>query len=517
MIYRFGDAVLNEDTFELERNGAAVPVEPQVMDLLIHLVRNRDRTLSKDEIFAQIWKGRIVSDSVLSSRISSARAAIGDDGNAQKFIRTLHGRGFRFVGQVWSGGQSPAVDGKALDDLASDIDFSLPSKPSVVVLPFSYAGDDRYRVISNGLTMDITTLLARLRWIFVIARGTAFRFSGADTDPVALTRKMGVKYALVGSVQIADTKVRVHAALSDTEGREVWAEVFDRKLKDVLDLQKEVALLVAAAIEREIEHSEREKAMLLAAEDLDAWSAYHRGCVHMYRTSSADLERAEYFLQNSLALDPGAPRTHAALSYVNWQRAFLKLTGDTAKFQADATRYAERSLEIDPRDPMGHWVMGRALILSDRNEDAIAELAQSVALNPSFALGHYAMSLVLGIEGRFLESAASVAEARRLSPFDPMGYAMLAQHAVNLLMEGSPDQAAEVAERAARQPNAHIHVQFISAYCNTLAGRRDVAAGNIATIRQRNPSYGEADYFSALPIKSGELRRLVRKASKEIW
>ena len=183
MIYQFGPFELDLSTVELRVGGKSCNLEPQVFALLALLVENRDRLVSKDEIIEKVWDGRVVSDAALSSRVKSARQALGDDGQAQRFIRTIHSRGFRFVAQVRA---SRAVGaGTAAQPKGDNVDLSVAaavqqlervSRPSIAVLPFRLAGDHpRYAAFAQALPDELITELSRLRWLFVTARSSSFR------------------------------------------------------------------------------------------------------------------------------------------------------------------------------------------------------------------------------------------------------------------------------------------------------------------------------------------------------
>src|SRR5580700_11335547 len=174
--------VLDSDRRELRRGSEAIAVEPQVFDLLVYLMENRDRVVSKDDLIASVWGGRIVSDSTLTSRINAARRAVGDSGDAQKLIRTVARKGIRFVGDVRVEGSSglPRAGGPA-DDIRERSRQAppLPDRPAIAVLPFTNMTDDpAQEYFSDGISEDIITALSKLRWFFVIARNSSFVYKG---------------------------------------------------------------------------------------------------------------------------------------------------------------------------------------------------------------------------------------------------------------------------------------------------------------------------------------------------
>ena len=231
-IYRFENCLLDAQRRELWRSGKPVAVEPQVFDLLEYLVRNRDRVVTKDEIFTSIWGGRIVSESTLTSRINSARSAIGDDGKTQRLIRTLRHKGIRFVGEASEG------DGRGAKGSRTRVrrSLALPDNPSIAVLPFAnLSGDPAQDYFADGMVEEITMALGRLPWLFVIASASAFTYKGRAVDVRQAGIELGVRYLLQGSVRKENDRVRIAVHLTDAaQGRQILSERFDCELQDDL-------------------------------------------------------------------------------------------------------------------------------------------------------------------------------------------------------------------------------------------------------------------------------------------
>jgi TolB-like protein/DNA-binding winged helix-turn-helix (wHTH) protein len=541
MIYIAESCTIDTGRYEILRDGERVPVEPQVFDLLMLLVENRDRIVTRDEMIERVWKGRIVSEAAISSRIKAARRAIGDDGKAQSMIRTIHRRGVRFVGEVRTEAgdadgarqpvalpvspllRSPSIAAAPQsepaaplvpDDGVAGLDMSLPKRPSLVVLPFHLlSGEPAQQVIADGLSLDILTGLARTRWLFVIARGTAFTFRGPSHDAAEVARKLGVRYVLQGTMQIAGRRVRIHAGLTDAlTGREVWADHFDRSIDDIFSIQDEISRIIAGTVETEIEQSERQRALLTPLSSLDAWSAYHQAAWHMFQFTPQAYEEAERLLNIAARLDPGAARVFAGLSFVHWQRAFLDISKDRQGEIERADEHARHALLLDPRDPQGHWAMGRVFQLRQEFDLAIEEIEQSVTLNPNFALGHYSVAFARALATENARSESSVRLARRLSPYDLMSFAMMATQAMNATLLGRLDEGAELADKAARQANAHYHILAIAAFCNSAAGRLEAAGRHIARLAVAHPGYRVRDYLRAFPYRDVAVRDQIRAA-----
>src|SRR5438045_1745576 len=240
---------LTLDRRELRRRGELIALEPQVFDLLVYLVRNRGRVVSRDDLLEAIWGGRIVSESTMTSRINAARKAIGDTGGAQRLIRTVPRKGIRFVGVVQED-QEPA-DARSIAADPPRPALALLDKPSIAVLPFAnLSGDPEQEYFADGMVEEIITALSRIGGLFVIARNSTFTYKGRAVDVKQVGRELGVRYVLEGSVRKAADRVRITGQLIDAAtGAHVWAERYDRKSDDIFALQDEIALSVVGAIE----------------------------------------------------------------------------------------------------------------------------------------------------------------------------------------------------------------------------------------------------------------------------
>ena len=199
MQFTFGDFVLDAQRRELSRGAQVVAVGPQVFDLLLHLVRHRDRVVGKDELLEAVWRGRIVSESTISSHINAARKAIGDSGDDQSLLRTVARKGFRFVGEVKEREHVPDEPREPTAALPAP---ELPQRPSIAVLPFhNLSGDPEQEYFADGVVEDIIAALSRMRWLFVIARNSSFAYKGRVVDMKDVGRALGVRYVLEGSVR----------------------------------------------------------------------------------------------------------------------------------------------------------------------------------------------------------------------------------------------------------------------------------------------------------------------------
>ena len=352
--------------------------------------------------------------------------------------------------------------------------------------------------LPDGLTEDIITRLAKLRALFVIARGSVFALRERNIPPEEAGRLLNVNYVVSGSVQQSGGRIVVTVELADTKvSRIVWADEFTCKPDDAWRVPDEISNRIVASIAEEIEAAERNRAILKSPNCLDAWEAYHRGLWHMYRFSSDDNDRAAHFFQMSLRQDPTFARAHAGLSFTHFQNAFLLRPAERQQQIERAYETAGNGLIADDRDPAAHWAMGRALWLRGNQDEALREIEAALALSPNFALGHYTLGFVHGQSGDPRVAIASADYSRQLSPFDPLMFGMLCSRALGHLRLGQYQDAADWAIRGAARPNAHVHILGIAATCLGAAGRIDEARTVVTSLRKSAPTYGVGDLLAA--------------------
>jgi len=515
VIYRFGDFTLDREKVELRRAGEPVPVEPQVFALLLLLVESRERMISRDEVIEKVWDGRIVSDSAIDSRVKSLRRALGDDGKAQRFVRTIHGQGFRFVEDVREEAAVRSVlevaDTRGLAGApAPEVD----TRPSIAVLPFRLVGEGGpYATIAEALPDELIAELSRLRWLFVIARGSSFRFRSSSPDLAEVGKALGVRYALSGTVEISGASLTVTVQLVDTRSAAViWGDRFVSSLGDVHATRGAILARVVSALELQIPLNEANAARLISPENLDAWSAYHLGLQHMFRFNRADNAIAGELFRRASAEDPLFARAHAGLSFVHFQNAFLRYVPDLPAERSAARRYAERAVDLDPLDPFANLTMGRSFWLEADLDASLSWLERATVMSPSYAQAIYARAWTHSLAGRGAAGRVDADAAMALSPLDPLYYAMAATRALAHIVSGEDEAAAAWGERAARAPGAHVLIAMIAVAAHSLGGNHERAAAWAANVRERNPALTTADFFRSFPFADAAVRQRIANA-----
>jgi TolB-like protein len=526
MIYHFGPFELDVATVELREGDKVCNLERQVFALLTLLVENRERLVSKEEIVDKVWDGRVVSDAAIASRVKSARQALGDTGKSQRFIRTIHGQGYRFVADVRASRGTAAAQATAVctepvdaeDTTNSHMHLDKPSRPSLAVLPFRVVGDrGRYAALAVALPDELITELSRLRWLFITARASSFRLQASDIEFREVGALLRVGYYLWGTVEVSDRNVVVAVELVDTsDGGIVWTERFSGRIDDIHAMREDIRSRVLTALEIQIPVREATLARSCTADNLDAWSIYHLGLQHMYRFNRVDNAAASALFQRAVVLDPLFARAHAGLSFIHFQTAFMRYTDDIAGETSLARRFAERGLELDPLDPFVNFTMGRTYWLEGDLERSLGWLERATTISPHYAQGIYARAWTEALGARDNEARIHVDLAMRLSPLDPLRYGMLGTRAFTHMAVAQDVDAADWAERAARSPGAHVLIAMIAAAAHELNGDAARAAYWAANVRQRNATLNRDDFCRAFPMKSDTMRVRVLQALKQL-
>ncbi len=512
MTYVFGDFELDPARVELRASGLATPIEPQVFALLMLLIENRQRMVSKDEIVAHVWNGRFISDAAIASRIKSARQALGDDGRTQRYIRTVHGQGFRFVGEVAERSTveilAPTQAPPPAETPGEDL------RPRIAVLPFRLLGDaGPHYVIADALPQDLITALSRMHWLFVIARASSFRFRDAERNLEDVRAQLRVRYLLTGAIEVFGGAMTVSVELSDAgDDGVIWSDSFRCPIAGAHEVREEIVQRVIAALEYQISLKEARRAQLKPPGSLDAWSAYHLGLQHMFRFTRDDNAAATRYFAQATAQEPDFARAYAGLSFTHFQNAFLRYSGDGGDDIRLARHYAAQCLERDPADPFGNLTMGRAHWLSGDLDASLPWLERASTLNPNYAQARYSRAWSLALLGDADQSQTDADAALALSPLDPLRYGMLGVRAFAHLVRDERAEAAGWADKAAHSPGAHALIEMIAVAAHELNGDCTQAERWAASARARAPGFTHHDFLRAFPFRDAALRATISKA-----
>jgi TolB-like protein len=462
LLFLFGDYSLDTDRRELHRAGALVPAEPQVFDILEHLIRNRSRVVTKDELLAAVWNGRIVSDSALTTRINAVRAAVGDTGSTQSLIRTLRRKGIRFVGDVTEqgGDNRELINGtsaaptaeivrKPVEELAGIAD-----KPSLAVLPFAYmGGDPEQEYFADGIVEDIITALSRFRSFVVIAGNSSFVFKGLSVDVRQIAAELGVRYVLEGSIRRSGDRLRITGQLIDAEtGAHIWAGKYDGEVGDVFALQDKVTGSVAAAIEPRVVQAEIARAIRRPTSKPAAYDYCLRARQLVLTPTQRTLGVAEDLLRSATGIDPGYAQAWALMALCANNRYVGGFDEDGARAAHDAVEHAQKAVACDSNDAEVLAVAAYMLAsLGNEHEEASELIDRALELNPYSGSVCTFGGWVRICCGDFAGATELFRTALALDPLSPHGMSAFLGMAAGCFHDRRYAEAASWAKRALRR------------------------------------------------------------------
>ncbi|WP_461318928.1 winged helix-turn-helix domain-containing protein [Bradyrhizobium barranii] len=477
MRYLFEDYVLDTDQRELRCGAELIATAPQTFDLLLYLICNRERVVSKDDLLGAVWSGRIVSDAALTTRMNAARGAIGDTGERQRLIKTMPRKGFRFVGTVQEAQRPTTIPPGyvAQNDDAAQRSLS-PPRLSIVVLPFanlSSAPEQDYFV--DGVTGSLTTDLSRISGSFVIGQHTAFTYKGKSVDVRQIGRELNVRYALEGSVQRCDNRLRVNVQLIDaTTGNHLWADRFDKPFADLLDMQDEIVARIARTLDVQLVVAESRRAARTL--NPDAADLYFQGRYSWNKGLTPEyLAEARLFFEQALAIDPNNIDALSWTATVEAALGVLFLTDHPHEHLTAAETKVLRALCLAPDHAWAHFTLAVVLICTNRVARGMAECERALALDRNLADAHEMLGVAKNYMGCAADTESHINEALRLSPRDISAFRWMNTAAFAKLLIAADAEAAVWFARGIEANRNYPLLHFGYAAALALLGRLDEA------------------------------------------
>jgi len=317
-------------------------------------------------------------------------------------------------------------------------------RPSIAVLPFTNMnGEPEKDFLADGITEDLITGLARLSWLFVIARHSTFVYKGRGADLRQVGRELGVRYVLEGSIRVAGERVRITGQLVEAEtGKHIWGAKYDRVLQDLFAVQDDITERVVAAVEPHLYAEEWFRAASHQPGSVDAWGLVVRAIAMISKVERRRNEEAQRLLRDAIAAEPSYARAHALMGWAKWWAAHCYWSAEKREGSLSAGRregfleaaaHAQEALSLDPADPWARMVAGHCFSTVGQHDRALGELRAALALNPSFALGHMAYGWALLRAGSFEQAIAESGQALSLSPIDSFSGFYTSIHGLALL------------------------------------------------------------------------------------
>jgi TolB-like protein/Tfp pilus assembly protein PilF len=484
--YSFERFSLDADRRELRRDDAAVAVEPKVLDLLLHLVGNRDRVVSRDDLIDAIWDGRIVSESAIATCINAARAALSDSGEEQRLIRTFPRKGLRFVGAV----REEKSELSAPMIVLHQRPLALPDRPSIAVLPFqNMSSDPEQEYFADGVVDDVIAGLARIKWLFVISRNSCFVYKNRPTEVKQVGRELGVRYVLEGSVRKAGRRVRVATQLIDAEtGEHLWVERYDRQLDDIFALQDDISDSVIGAIEPNLRDAELNRVQRRRPGSLEAYDLVLRAQPFAHSHLAEDAAIAIPLLTKALTFEPDYAAAHAPLALCYHSR--FSRAGLREEDRASAIHHAHAAVASGADDAAALGIAGFVIALDEHDRaTALRIFEQAIALSNSNFFALCSSALALSWMGTADVAVDRAERALRLSPFDPLNYLSYNALAISYLHTRQFAQAYDVATRSVGlNPRFSVSRAFLTAALSRL-GRLQEAASEARQLLAIDPGF----------------------------
>jgi TolB-like protein/tetratricopeptide (TPR) repeat protein len=505
----FGRFSLNLRSRVLSRDGTRIPLGNRALDILCALAAAKGEVVTKDQLMEKVWLGRVVEENNIHVHVAALRKALDQERDAQSHVVTVPGRGYRLVDVQAATDRTEVQDFEAL---------AVQGKPSIAVLPFQNMSDDaEQQHFADGIVEEITTGLAHIRWISVVARNSSFAYGGRTIDVRQIGRELGAHYVLEGSVRKAGHRVRITAQLVDAvSGAHVWADRFDGGLDDVFALQDQITASVVGAIEPNMVRAEIERRQHKPA--TNTWDYLAKGTANLQRHTRETNGEALGLFRRAMELDANLALPFALASQCyTWAKSFGWLTNPPSEL-AEGAILARRALELG-RDDAGCLCAGGfgvAYLASDLDVGRAA-IDRALVLNPNFAAASAMSGWIRIYLGEPQPALAHVERAIQLSPSNTAMFAWQSAGAYALFSSGRYDEALSWAQNALREHPGYLPAARMRVAAAALAGRSaEQPEFSVARLLALEPGLRTSNLSDQIPYRRPEdLARLadaLRKA-----
>jgi len=470
--YRFGEFELNLDAQQLRKNGAAVRLERRPFALLVMLLRNHDRLVSREEIISALWPGNVIIDfdSGLNTLVRKVRNVLGDTPDEPRYVETLPGRGYRFIApiletsnvsldtqpQVAAGSRwrwrlamllGLVVAAGAVITWLSVADA--PGQTRIAILPFeNLTGDEEFGYLAAGIAEDTNTSLAQvdlpnLRLIGVVS---ARALAESRLPLHTIGRQLGVDYVVASSLRLEQSRIRVTSRLIRvSDGEQVWSAAFDRELTNLLGLQRELSVAIAEQIRQALSPSVAASIDDRQTRNPEAYGLYLRGRYEWMQFRPGSIARALQYYRQAVGLDPGYALAWAGIAHA-LITSTVTVDANPRTVLQPSLDALQRALEYGPDLAETQLALGSFHFFIERDLPAAETAARrAVDLDSNSAMCHMFLGIVLAARKQYVEARAMLRRARELDPLFPL---MFANSAVVSLMANDPHEAEEFARQA---------------------------------------------------------------------
>ena len=395
----------------------------------------------------------------------------------------------------------PTIEPASVEKMA----YPLPDKPSIAVLPFvNMSGDSEQEYFSDGLTEEIITALSKIRNVFVIARNSTFSYKSKPVKVQQVAEELGVRYVIEGSIRKAEDRVRITAQLIDAlTGYHLWAERYDRTMKDIFALQDEITEEIVTALDVKLVRGEQARLWRKSLKNPKARDFYYRGREKWHRSTKESLAEARQLFEQVIELEPDSPLGYVGAAQSHWFDAWRGFSKDPARSLKRAAALAQKAIILDDNSADAHAVLGWIYLIKRQFEKAIAEGERAVSISPNGADIAFGAAIIFMFYSRPNEAIILAKKAMRLNPIPPVGY-------FNILgvsyreSKQYEESISTLKEGIARDPE-HVQSRYalVTTYCAT--EQYEEARAEAREIFKIDPRFNLEQYTKRLPYKDREV------------
>ncbi|MEJ2309134.1 MAG: winged helix-turn-helix domain-containing protein [Gammaproteobacteria bacterium] len=542
--YQLGEWRFQAALLQLQKGETVVRLQPRVAGVLLELVKNAGRPVSREELMRAVWPNKVVVDEAVSNAIKKLRQSLGDDSQNPRYIETISKVGYRLITDVrvinpdfnyQRKPKSNRLSSRLFDRtwmsfviIASlivafmamfysihqqnqgDISLSQAEPYSVAVLPFeNISKESPEEYFTDGITTDIITELSRLRSLKVIGRTTVFTYKGKPYNTREIGKELGVRYIVEGSVQKSRQRLRINVQVADAStGYQLWGEKYDVSVDDLFSVQDELANRIADTLAVQLTPEEQRNLGRPASRSFEAYELFLQGLEQWFaRTNEGSLSAAEAY-ERAIEIDPDFARAYGALAVIQMFRYWRGLTDRPNETRDRALTLAKKAVALDDQAPQTFYSLGYVHLYRREYDHAAEAVANSLSLAPNYADGH-GLSAFIDTHIREHERALeSIKKAIALNPYYSFQYSLILGRSYYGL--GRYSESAEALEESLnRNPRALLPRLFLAATYVRLE-RIDDAQWEIEQLQLDAPEFTRAQVVKTIPLKEeSELNQLL--------
>jgi adenylate cyclase len=391
------------------------------------------------------------------------------------------------------------------ESLMVEKEVKLPDEPSIAVLPFeNMSGDPEQEYFSDGLTEEIITGLSKLPHLFVIARNSTFTYKGKAVKVQQVSREMGAKYILEGSVRSAGERVRITAQLVDgTTGQHLWADRYDRELKDIFAIQDEITMNIMIALQVKLTEGEQARLQAKYTNNLEAYVKYLQAGEYLVKFSKEGNVLAKQKYQESIALEPEYAPAYAGLAGTYLKEAWHGWSETPEQSGALAMQYAQKCVALDESLSYAHAALGLIHLVLRQWDKAIEESEIAVSLSPNSADSVVMLAVTYKAVGRVEEALSMLEKAMRLNPMPPNWY--LHEFGTCYRLMGRYEEAIAVLKRVLNRSPDYLNSRLNLIHTYVMSGEEEAARIEAVEVLKQSPDFSVARFLKQFPYKDQKI------------